>query len=166
MGVAGLPHEECIRKVFASLSEEQIQILLEQTTEEDNAMIHKHGGVIYSGVAEGLEALNAQAPLFIVSNCQKGYIEAFLEYSGFSSLFKDFECWGNTGRVKGENIQSVIDRNQLKSTIYIGDTEGDYQAAMDCSISFIQVTYGFGRPMKNCQQIGSFSQLVNELLEK
>ena len=83
MGVAGLPHEECIRKVFASLSEEQIQILLEQTTEEDNAMIRKHGGVIYSGVAEGLEALNAQAPLFIVSKfvcCSSEFKLSFLVF--------------------------------------------------------------------------------------
>jgi phosphoglycolate phosphatase len=44
-----------------------------------------------------------------VSNCQAGYIEAFLEYYKLKEYFTDFECSGNTMQSKADNIKSIID---------------------------------------------------------
>ena len=45
--------------------------------------------------------------LYIVSNYQSGYIEAFLEHYSIEKYFKDYECSGNTGLSKEKNIKEV-----------------------------------------------------------
>jgi phosphoglycolate phosphatase len=95
--VAGKPHPQCIRETFVGLPEAQILTLVEETQAEDNELVSDLGGEIYAGVKEGLQLLATRYRLYIVSNCQSGYVESFLAWSGFGKLFKDFECWGNTG---------------------------------------------------------------------
>ena len=83
--------------------------------------------------------------LFIVSNCQSGYIELFLRKTGLEKYITDIECFGNTKKTKGENIRLVIDRNIPGSTCYVGDTAGDQTAAAYAGIPFIFASYGFGQ---------------------
>ncbi len=162
--VAGKPHEDCIRDVFAGLPEDQIQTLIAETMTEDIRFIRERGGVLYEGVAEGLARLSARYPLFIVSNCQAGYIEMFLELSGLGDLIRDHECWGNTGRPKGDNLGSLITRNDLKTPLMVGDAAGDRQAAEQCGVPFIHVTYGYFDLDGNHPRFGSFDALVGHLL--
>lgn len=157
--VAGRPHAECIRTVFRGLPEEQLAILNEETAVEDVRCIEAHGGELYPGVREGLEELAERYPLFIVSNCQAGYIELFLRSQRFEPLFRDFECWGNTGQSKAENLQQLITRNRLTAPIFIGDTEGDESAAASCDVPFIHVAYGYGSCPRAAHRAASFDQL-------
>jgi phosphoglycolate phosphatase len=142
--VVGKPHEACIREVFAGVSEEHLRALIDETPEEDNRMVARLGGVLFPNVKAVLAQLQAHCPLFIVSNCQAGYIETFLRYTGCAGMFQDFECWGRTRRSKAENLRAIIDRNGLKVPIFVGDTEGDAAAARACVVPFVHVTYGFG----------------------
>jgi phosphoglycolate phosphatase len=158
--VTGSPHEDCIRMVFRGLSERDIAVLIRETMSEDNKMVSQFGGNLYPGVSDGLKVLAKRSPLFLVSNCQTGYIEAFVNSHGFEGLFRDYECWGNTGKSKTENLSDLIDRNDIRSPVYIGDTFGDFDAAMNLNIPFIQVTYGFGDPISECTRISRFSDLV------
>lgn len=162
--VTGKSHRECVENVYIGLAEKQIDLITEETQIEDNVMVAKHGGYIYEGVESGLKELAQKFQLYIVSNCQAGYIETFLKWSAFTPLFKDFECWGNTGLSKSANLASVIERNNLKSTVYIGDTTGDLKAAKDCSVPFVQVTYGFGSPIFGEKQVSKFPELVKLLM--
>ena len=50
--------------------------------------------------------------------------------------------------------------------VFIGDMEGDYEAARVCELEFYQVTYGFGLPMEGCKTIESFPELVEKLINK
>jgi len=162
--VTGRPHEECIRLTFADLSPSQIQILVDDTTVEDGVAIERLGGEIYEGVEAGLRILSEKYRLFIVSNCQSGYIETFLRLSGFGKFFDDFECWGNTGCPKSENLRRVIERNKLVSPVMVGDTPGDQKAAIDCGIPFAFVSYGF----QSCDapefSFDSFGGLVSQFM--
>jgi phosphoglycolate phosphatase len=157
--VAGQPHRECIRQVFRGLSEAQLALLNEETATEDVRCIEAHGGELFPGVREGLAQLAARRPLFIVSNCQAGYIELFLRSHGFSPLFRDFECWGNTGRSKAENLRQLLDRNQLVAPVFIGDTQGDWNAAHICKVPFLHAAYGFGACPEARQRATSFPEL-------
>jgi phosphoglycolate phosphatase len=159
-GVAGKPHEACIREVFQGLTEHQVHTLIAQTPEEDNQMVAILGGTLYPGVKVGLERLSRSYPLFIVSNCQSGYIETFLRYTGLGALFRDFECWGDTGVSKAENLRDVIVRNRLAVPLFVGDTEGDWLAAAACRVAFVHVTYGFGRCAAPDFRVSLFSELV------
>jgi len=158
--VTGKPHAECIRLTFPDLAEEQLLRITQETETEDNLAISQLGGQLYPGVAEGLKVLAQHYRLFIVSNCQSGYIETFLAFSGLGDLFQDIECWGNTGRSKGENLASLLKRNQIESALMVGDTEGDEAAARFCGIPFAFVSYGFGKGIAPDYEFASFGELV------
>ena len=159
-GVAGQPHTDGIRQVFVELPEAVILQLSEETQREDNRAIAESGGLIYPGVVEHVPRLRARLPLMIVSNCQQGYAEIFLASSAVGAHFVDFECWGNTGRNKAENLHAVIDRNRLRSPWFIGDTEGDRAAARDNGVPFIHAAYGFGAVAEYDARIAAFGDLL------
>ena len=154
--VAGKPHEQCIRETFVGVPEPQILTLIAETQLEDNRLVAEQGGVLYPDVEDGIRQLRARYPLFIVSNCQAGYVETFYRWSGLESCFRDFECWGNTGRTKAENLGLLIARNGLRRALLVGDTPGDQAAARECGVPFVYVDYGFG--------VSSFGDLTRWLL--
>jgi phosphoglycolate phosphatase len=163
-GVAGKPHDLCIREVFLGVPEHQLRILSEETQEEDNRLIAEMGGVLYAGVTEGLQELAAKYPLFIVSNCQAGYIEIFLAFTGLSRIFRDYECFGNTGRPKADNLRTIISRNTLRAPLFIGDTSGDQAAASANEVPFAFASYGYGTCTNAQATVNSFRDLRDLLL--
>ena len=94
----------------------------------------------------GMVLSTIDIPVFIVSNCQSGYIELVMEKTGITEYVKDFECFGDTGKNKDENIKLIVERNNLKKPVYVGDTQGDYEACTKAGVPFIWAAYGFGRP--------------------
>lgn len=79
-------------------------------------------------------------------------------------LFKNFECWGNTGLSKAENLRDIIARNKLKAPLFVGDTQGDAAAAQLCGIPFAHVQYGFRNADQSALQLASFEHLCDELI--
>jgi len=133
---------------------------------EENEYIRLHGGQLLEGLEEALRQLKEQGyHLFIVSNCQVGYIEAFLEYHNLSSYFDDFESFGRTGREKGYNIRLVAERNKLEQAVYVGDTQGDYLAASEAGISFIHARTGYGSVEADVKFITKLPELPGMLEE-
>jgi phosphoglycolate phosphatase len=163
-GVAGKPHDSCIREVFIGVPEDQLRILSDETQGEDNRLIAERGGTLYPGVVEGLTELATRYPLFMVSNCQAGYIEIFLASTGLARLFRDTECFGNTGRPKADNLRAIISRNALASPIFIGDTVGDQTAASANDVPFAFVSYGYGQCTKPQVKVDSFRELRDLLM--
>jgi phosphoglycolate phosphatase len=157
--VCGQPHPEAVRRVFPDLTREQVEQIAEHTQGEDVRLIAERGGDLFPGVRELVPALRGRLPLAIVSNCQSGYIEVFLETSGLGDYFVDFECWGNTGRSKGDNLGAVIERNRLRAPLFVGDTEGDRAAALANRVRFVHAAYGFGRVAACDHAIASFAEL-------
>ena len=92
-----------------------------------------------------LKSLVQQYTLYIVSNCQDGYVQAFLDYHKLWSYFSDIEMSGRTGKSKGENIKAIIERNKIVKSVYVGDTSGDLEGANYAGIPFIYAKYGFGK---------------------
>ncbi len=124
----------------------------------ENEYLAKHGGVLYPKLEETLGRLSERYGLYIVSNCQAGYIESFFEYSGLSRFFSDYECPGGTGLEKGDNNKIIIERNSLVSAVYVGDTVGDFESANYAGIPFIHAAYGFGK-VECSVSINAFEEL-------
>lgn len=143
--IMGFQVPEASAKLFPYLEEETRIKLMKECCTVECEWIRREGGALYENLEETLEALSKKYTLFIVSNCQGGYIEAFLEYHDLKKYFKDFECAGNTGLVKGENIKLVIERNKLGHAIYVGDTQSDCNAAKLADVPFVYASYGFGK---------------------
>ena len=117
---------------------------MKKCAEEQIGYLARHGARLYDGVSETLRKLSATHDLYIVSNCPVGYVEAFMDSNHLTDLFKDYEMSGRTGKSKWENIRLLMLRNHLSDCVYIGDTQGDEQAARTAGIPFIHAAYGFG----------------------
>lgn len=167
-GVMGKTMYDIADILFGEYDEQTRMELLEYCCEEENEYIRCHGGQLLEGLEETLQTLKAQGYyLFIVSNCQVGYIEAFLEYHKLSQYFDDFESFGGTGKQKGYNIRLVAERNQLDKAVYVGDTQGDYDATMEAGLPFIHARTGYGTVQADVPYITKLSQLpeaVKQLL--
>ena len=120
---------------------------------------------IYPLVRETMEKLEAEKKLFIVSNCQSGYIEQFMDISGTRAFISDWLCFGDTGLPKSETIKQLMSKNGLhkENTVYVGDLEGDADSAHAAGIAFIWASYGFGNvpEAKREGMISSFAVLLS-----
>lgn len=143
-GVMGLQIEEVGRRLLPNVDAEMQHKILTECCDAENESLVKLGGKLYPNLEPVLIALSRKYKLFIVSNCQEGYIESFFAYHQVGRYFTDYENPGRTGLSKGENIKLVMERNHLKSPVYVGDTEGDHKAAVFAGIPFIYARYGFG----------------------
>lgn len=159
--VLGLQHDKLAEELLPFLQESERQEVLEEIYKTEVTLITEKGGELFSNVEFVLKSLSRVYPLFIVSNCQQGYIEAFLDYYKLDALFADFESSGNTGRGKAHNLRLIIARNNLMHPVYIGDTLGDLQACNEVEIPFIYANYGFGRNVESAYQISDINDLIN-----
>lgn len=110
----------------------------------ENDYLARHGAQLYPHEEEVLAALSQKCSLFVVSNCEKGYIEAYFAGTGMGKYFTGFESAGNTGLTKAENIALVVRRHGLKAPVYVGDTALDHKSAAQAGVPFVFAAYGFG----------------------
>lgn len=159
-GQFGKPMDVIGRNLFGCLTVDQQKILLDKCCDaEQEALYNNTKDITYEGVLETIPELAEKVPLFIVSNCQSGYIELVIEKNHLEKYITDFECFGNFGKPKDENIRLIVERNNLKSPVYVGDTQGDYEACSKADVPFIWAAYGFGKPESYVAKIEKFSEL-------
>ncbi|MGI9579812.1 HAD family hydrolase [Chryseobacterium sp. RRHN12] len=161
----GLLAHDIIKDIVPGISDLQVRDLLSEIVAEENKILRIQGGILYDGVEDTLKSLANTHALFIVSNCQDGYIESFLEYYRFNDLFTDFESHGRTQKPKADNIRLLMERNQLsfEDSVYIGDTQTDYDSAKTNGLPFVFCKYGFGK-VKDIQYRASLSKFSDLLI--
>ncbi len=159
-GVMGRTMDKIADALFPELSKEDRMGLLRKCCDYENEYLRIHGGVLYPDLEETLIALKENYDLYIVSNCQAGYIEAFLEHYGFGHYFKDIECYGNNDLPKSENIRKIVERNSLGKAVYVGDIQGDYDATTAAGLPFIHASYGFGTINEETAKVNTFAELI------
>lgn len=130
--------------MFPSLPESERIKILQICTEREHSYLREHPARLFDREQSVIEKLAKDYVLGVVSNCQDGYIEIFLDQCGFASLFADHECAGRTGKTKGQNIRLVMERQGITDCVYVGDTQGDADAAEEADVPFIHAAYGFG----------------------
>lgn len=155
----GKPMDVIMADFFPELPEERRAALMPELCEEETRLLTIKGGTLFPEVAQTLAALKRRFRLFIVSNCQQGYIESFLAAHSFEALFEGHLCWGDTGLSKGGTNRELIRRFGLNAPIYIGDTEGDRISAREAGIPFLFAAYGFGSATEDCPRIERFSEI-------
>jgi len=156
----GLQIPVIAEKLFPDETLERRKQLMDACAVVDQKLIRQKGGKLFDDLEATLKLLAKQHDLYIVSNCEDGYIEAFYEAHGLESYFKDYENPGRTGLSKGENILLVMERNAIEQAVYVGDTQGDLDAARRAGIPFIFASYGFGTPEDYDEKITTFKELV------
>ncbi|ASK63951.1 HAD family hydrolase [Virgibacillus phasianinus] len=159
-GTMGLQMKEIGENLFPNLDEDMQEKVLHECGELECDYLSEHGGSLYENVENVLNVLSKKYKLYIVSNCQHGYIEAFYKFHRLDKYFLDYENPGRTGLSKGENIRLIINRNGLKNPVYVGDTEGDLKAAKYAGIPFVYANYGFGEVNNYDYAINKFDELL------
>ena len=161
----GLTNEELAEVYFPHLSFEKAFALMMESCVWENRWLPERGGILYDGVEETLRILHERGVrLFVVSNCQDGYIEAFLKAHEMYGVIEDWECIGRTGKSKADNIADVIRRNNLLHPVYVGDTTSDKAGADGAGIPFIYAKYGFGES-EGRGRVTEYSDSVNGIRE-
>ena len=147
--------------MLTTLSEEERYPLMEKCIDTGDArLLDDPCDIGYPGVKETLEELHQRYRLFIVSNSQLGYPETTMEKLGITHLFRGHLCFGNTGTDKGTTIRILMEQHNIENAVYIGDTQGDYEAAVKAGLPFIWATFGFGVPEGYEAKIDAFSDLT------
>ena len=157
--VFGKTMTEIADTLFSRLPEKERMKLLEVCFQYENRYLETHPGKLFDVVTDTLAALSGQYPLFIVSNCQQGYIEVLLRTCSLEPFIKDHLCFGETQTSKGQTILTLMKRNGLKNPVYVGDTRGDADACAEAGIPFIFAGYGFGDVPDAKMRISKFTDL-------
>ena len=151
---------KCWQSILPNISKSVLELAMGKTPEElahtfnisietvqdiqkkEIEWLTEHPVAPYMGVTLMLQYLADRFPLFIVSSCQLGYIECFLNTNNLTSFFKDWRCSANGS--KADNITTLMEIHKLKNPILVGDTQGDLEAANANLIPLIWAAYGFG----------------------
>ena len=158
----GKPLAEILLNLFPEESAETRNTLLPICSDFELEYLRKTPGKPFPGVQETLIELQRLYDLRfgIVSNCQKNYIEIFLDSCGFPELFSDRECSGNTGLSKGGNILLVKNRCHADKCVFVGDAQTDADGALEAGVPFVHAAYGFGHVTYSDTSIRSFPELL------
>lgn len=151
--------EDIAAAIFPDCSKEEQSRLIDLCGRAECEQLRVDGAILYDGLEETLKTLSAEHRLYIVSNCQDGYVQAFLEAHGLADYFLDIEMYGRTGKPKWDNIRLLMERNGLTRAVYVGDTDGDQKAAKLAGIPLIFAAYGFGTVSKPDGIIHSLNEL-------
>lgn len=157
----GKSFDEIVKIYYNYLPEQKAVNYTKEAFNKNIENLLEKGGTLYTNTKNTIINLSQNYKLFIVSNCIEGYIESFFKTSELGNYFKDYESKGKTGLSKGENIKLVMERNNLKNAIYVGDTMKDKEGANYAKIPFVYASYGFGTVDKYDFKINDISDLLN-----
>lgn len=147
--------------LFADFPEKERYALMARCMETENRHLHENPCHIgYPGVRETMEELAKTHRLFIVSNSQQGYPELCISKLGLTGCITGHLCFGDTGTSKGKTIRTLMEKYNITSCAYIGDTQGDYEATVEAGVPFLWASYGFGTPAGYAGKIDSFTDLL------
>lgn len=158
----GKPMNVIADDLWPALSQEQKDLLMKQCcVREQEALKENHEDISYPAVRDTIKALAQKFRLYIVSNCQSGYIELTMEKNKIADYIKDHECYGDTGMGKADNLRLLVRRNGIKAPVYVGDTQGDADACREAGVKFVWAGYGFGSVQEFAAKVDRFDQLLD-----
>ena len=128
---------------------------------ENNYLFQNECNIGYPGVKQTIAELSKKHRIFIVSNSQCGYPELCIEKLGLAPYISGHLCFGDTGTSKGKTIRTLMEKHSIESAIYVGDTQGDYEATVEAQIPFLWCTFGFGTPDGYAAKVDTFEDLLN-----
>ena len=127
---------------------------------ENDYLFENECNIGYPKIKETMAELAKNHRLFIVSNAQCGYPELCIDKLGLKDYVQGHMCFGDTGTSKGKTIRTLMAKHNIENCIYIGDTQGDYEATVEAGIPFLWCTYGFGTPEGYEAKIDAFEDLL------
>jgi phosphoglycolate phosphatase len=166
--VSGRPFPQCVEILLPELSVPESSPgsaeVLELLEAGERTGIELIAGVLYDGVAAGLCRLAERYCLFVVSNCPDWYLDEFFRHTGLRQHFAGWDCHGLSGIAKSGMLRNLAASHHLADAVYVGDTQGDCDAAGQAGMDFAFVRYGFGHVPDGVLSFADFGSLVSYYL--
>lgn len=156
----GKPMREIGFTLLKGVPKEKNWALMKKILKRQDELLSQEPPQPYPGIINAISELSTRYPLFIVSNCQAGYIERFMNATHTNLYFKAHCCPDDTGMLKAGNIALISREYNLRNPVYIGDTEMDETACLEAGVAFIFASYGFGKSLHHFAEINSPSELL------
>lgn len=157
----GKPMNEICQALFPNIPKEQHEKLGETCYLYEHELLCQEPVPLYPGVLDAFKILSKKCPLFIVSNCQKGYIEVLLDTTPIKPYVRGYLCYGDTLKSKDHTIRILMETYGLKDVLYVGDTQGDADACIAAQVPFALAEYGFGDAAEPDYRIRNLSEIAD-----
>lgn len=159
--VCGYPFEKCVEILLPNILEDNIGLLHDTLNKYQRVSVEKDGAILYDNISDGLNKLNTNYNLYLISNCQDWYLNSFFKHFNLKDLFVDYDCNGMSMLPKSDMIKNMCIKHDLKKAIYVGDTIADEDSTREAGIDYAYVDYGFGSKKSPDYIFMSFSELVD-----
>ena len=135
----GVKVDVLLKELFPNIID-QNKLIYEALNYSIEYILANPEGLCFPGVYETLESLSKDYEIYIVSNCLKAYVDTFLKVSRTSSFVKEFYTIE-----QGEKYQHVlkITDNYNIPTIFVGDSDDDYEAISLANEKYSRLFYCF-----------------------
>ena len=158
-GLMGKTMDEIANELIPQYADRELaQRFIDSCFQIEVDYLSKHPGALFPNEVPVLSELARDYDLYIVSNCQAGYIETFLPLVP-KGLFKGHMCWSDTKLDKRFTLKALVERYGLVECVYIGDTEKDERETHAAGLPFIYASYGFGGAINPEGVASSFKEL-------
>lgn len=162
-GYFGRTMDVIVELLLPDMSEAEREYYGNLIFQEENEWLEHEPGILYPGVAATMQNLAEQWPLYVVSNCQRGYIDTMLRVTDLEKFISGTICYGDYNEGKGKNLIRLCRQYDIKEPVYVGDTQGDAEACAEAHIPMIYAAYGLGVVEHPWKQINHFSELLSVL---
>ena len=164
-GMMGQDSRKVLNAILPGFSTEEQDRIYTTVNRHRAEQVESVGGRLYEGVKSGLEALAGKYKLFIVSNCPKDMVLLFMKWAGITDLITDEMAYGLNNMPKHHNIRLLMDKHDLKTPVYIGDTEGDRIESEKAGVPFVFFSFGFGTPSAYDLKFDDFATFTSYFLD-
>lgn len=162
--VIGMEGQKLTRVLLPELDDEKGMEVYYAVNQVRREILPTSGGVMYKGVKDGLQQLASKYKLFVLSNCAVGIIPLFLTWADINEFITDSMAYGTNQMPKNHNMHLLMDKHNLQSPVYIGDTNGDAEQTRLAGIPFTFVSYGFGNTDDYDNKFDDFESLTQYYL--
>ena len=163
----GIPMDEIFEHLFP---DNKLPNLYEKMRDllyvyEHDFLMANETDLAYPKVRETIQELSKNHKIFIVSNCQIGYIELVMEKCGIGDYISDYLCYGDTLSPKNVTMEKLMEKNGLSKadTCYIGDIQGDCDSTHLAGLDFVHASWGFGEVTGAELTVATFADLLKEV---
>ena len=141
--ISGKTPREFVSKIFKNAPPDKSMEWYSLCAQYEMEEIRGGRGLLREGIRDAFEVLSKELPIFLVSNCQRDYMNAFLNWSGLEHMITDSLTHGENGRSKWENLLLLVEKHGLVKPVYVGDTLEDRESALKAGIDFIPIHPAF-----------------------
>ncbi len=158
----GLPMEEIARRIALLTPDPELgKAWAKEAFVYEVEYLASHPGSLFPKEEETLLELKRRGySLYIMSNCQKGYIEDYLRSLKHPEVFTDHLCYGDTLLPKHGSIKLLMEKHLIKKAAYIGDTAGDEKETKILGLPFFFASYGFGKAVAPDETLSCFEDTL------